>query len=74
MSETYSYFVNSVNAFLSCVLLVVLDSGEHLTVVELVQNQGSWHKSSNLKFRQAAEGYQKVRNGKDLDTDLVKQS
>ena len=50
-SEPYSSFLNSV-----CVLSVldtlpaVLHFGENMTVDELVQNRGAWHKSCYVKF------------------------
>ncbi len=50
-SEAYSQFLDNVNAFRGLgALPVVLNFGEDMTVDELVQNHGAWHKSCYLKF------------------------
>lgn len=50
-SKPYSSFLKSVHAFRALgTLPVVLTFGEDMTVDELVQNQGSWHKSCYVKF------------------------
>ena len=50
-SKPYSSFLKSVNAFRALGSLpVVLTFGEDMTVDELVQNRGSWHKSCYVKF------------------------
>ena len=49
-SKPYSCFLKSVNAFRALgTLPVVLTFGEDMTVDELVQNRGSWHKSCHVK-------------------------
>ena len=50
-SEPYRTILKNVSAFRALgTLPVVLNFGEDMTVDELIQNQGSWHKSCYLKF------------------------
>ena len=50
-SEAYSSFLNKVSAFRALgTLPVVLNFGQHMTVGELIQNQGARHKSCYVKF------------------------
>jgi len=47
----YSSFLDSVNSFRALGMLPVeLKFGEDMTVNELVENQGVWHRSCHLKF------------------------
>ena len=50
-TESYGSFLNNVHTFRGMDMLpVVLDFGEHVTVDDLVQNRGAWHKSCYVKF------------------------
>ncbi len=50
-SKPYSSFLDSVKAFRALgILPVELACGEDVTVDQLVQNRGSWHKSCHAKF------------------------
>ena len=50
-SEPYRSILKNVSAFRALgTLPVVLNFGEDMTADELIQNQGSWHKSCYLKF------------------------
>ena len=50
-TETYGSFLKNVHTFRAMDMLqVVLDFGEDMTVDDLVQNRGAWHKSCYVKF------------------------
>ena len=50
-SEPYSSFLNNGNTFRALdTLPVTLNFGEHISVADLVQNRGAWHKSCYAKF------------------------
>ena len=50
-SEPYRSFLNNVNIFRALdTLPVTINFGEHISVADLVQNRGAWHKSCYSKF------------------------
>ena len=66
-SKPYSSFLKSVNAFGALgTLPVVLTFGEGMTVIELVQKRGSWHKSRHIKFSKKLERVAKKRHRDDI--------
>ena len=65
-AKPYSSFLKSVDAFRALgTLPVVLTFGEDMTVDELVQNRGSWHKSCHVKF--SKEKLERAAKKRDRD-------